>query len=324
MPRARISLSLGLAGLLAALSSARAADPLPSVPEPRSLPADAEIEVPKYIFAAEDTLELPALFHMSEIEVTAKRLQIGDIVQSCIEQERANRERIESWVHTQVIKEIEHVDGYGKEAKRQIVREQMDRVFYRKPDEEQSIRLKYEEYVLEDGQRSPRDDQNQPEVSLSFSEMSELPFYLESADDYAFEILSREIVGDRVIYEVHLVPKSDFAIAPEGTIWIDTSNFQILREKFDFADRVPLPLVIRSIGPMFREREKIGDLWVWKRWIIRAQLRDGVLKTVARLTFQDTDEIPHTIEAIILFQDHVLNDDSEFPVHPREPGGTEG
>ena len=58
-----------------------------------------------------------------------------------------------------------------------------------------------------------------------------------------------EIVGKRVIYEVRLEPKSDFEIAPSGRIWIDTSEYQILREEFDFGERVPLPMFVKRIGP---------------------------------------------------------------------------
>ena len=34
----------------------------------------------------------------------------------------------------------------------------------------------------------------------------------------------------------------------------DTSTFSILREEFDFGDRVPLPMLVRSIGPYVRGR----------------------------------------------------------------------
>ncbi len=52
--------------------------------------------------AVEDTLELPALFHMSEIELLGQRLEIGDIVNRCIESEERLRESIESLVYTRV------------------------------------------------------------------------------------------------------------------------------------------------------------------------------------------------------------------------------
>jgi hypothetical protein len=264
-------------------------------------PAFPEIEIPRYIFAAEDTLEMPALFHMSEVEIQAGRLTIGDIVSRCIESEERLRERIESLVYTQTVRTVMHVDGYGESARKQMILEQADRVFFRKPSDHRTVSLANEQYVLEDGGRRPWEDQENETVRIEYEELQELPFYLEERDGYDFEILSREIVGERVIYEVRLTPRSDFEIAPEGTIWVDTSSFSILREEFHFGDRVPLPMFVKSVGPFIRERERIGDVWVWKRFLVRADLRMGWLRVF-------DDDIPDTVEFMVHFRDHKVNE----------------
>jgi hypothetical protein len=194
------------------------------------------------------------------------------------------------------------IGGSGTDAKRTMVVEHADRCFFRKPNERRTILLKSAEYQIENGERKPWQlaEGDEPAVQVSYDDLRDLQFYLDERSEYDFEILSREIVGDRVIYEVRLTPKSDFAIAPSGRIWVDTSTFSIVREEFDFGDRVPLPLLIKRVGPYIRERERIGDLWVWKRIVIRVELRGGLLRWMER-------DVPDIAEFVVVFQDHRVN-----------------
>lgn len=265
-------------------------------------PDSAAAVSPRWVFAAEDTLELPAPFHMSEVEIRATRLEIGDIVDRCIESEERLRENIESHVYTQSVRTVFHVDGYGENAKKRMVIEQADRVFFRKPDDSRTVNITTARYVIEDGERRPWEDGEDETVDIEYDDLNGLPFYLEDREQYRFEIVSRRIVGDRVIYEVDLEPRSDFEIAPGGRIWIDTSTFSILREEFDFGDRVPMPMFVKSVGPFIRERERIGDLWVWKRFLVRVDLRMGWLRFLEK-------DIPDTVEFIVSFRDHRVNED---------------
>jgi hypothetical protein len=254
-----------------------------------------------WVFAAEDTLELPALFRMSEVEIRATRLEIGDIVSRCIESEEKLHESISSLVYTQSVRTVLHVGGYGAGARKQLVIEQVDRVFFRKPEERRTVRLSVERYVLENGERRPWEEGDEETVEIGLEDLGHLPFYLSDRDEYDFRIASREIVGERVIYEVQLSPRSDFEIAPSGTIWVDTSTFRILREEFDFGDRVPMPMFVKSVGPFIRERERIGDTWVWKRFLVRAALRMGWLRFLEK-------DIPDVVELMVSFRDHRVNE----------------
>jgi hypothetical protein len=256
---------------------------------------------PRWVFALEDTLRIETDFTTPMIEVQAERLGIGEIVERCILREEELAGRIESHEYTMLSKAVFTVGEPGPSAKRTMIIEQLDRRFFRKPDERRTIPLKLETWRVEGGERKPWDLEGEdPSVGVTYDDLSHLPFYLDDRSNYDFEILSRRIVGDRVFYEVRLTPESDFEIAPSGRIWVDTSTFSIVREEFDFGDRVPLPMFIKRVGPYVRERERIGDLWVWKRMLIRVELRGRLLRWMHR-------DVPDVAEFVVLFQDHHLN-----------------
>ena len=282
---------------------------------PVSAQTSKEPETQLPVLAVEDTLDLTGKFKIDPLLVRANRLKIGEIVQRCIEREEELQSRIETHVFTQFMKTILHVGGHGDEAERLLVLEEVDRVRLKRPDISEVAPLRHDRYMLEDGERKEwGEEEDNVAIAIRFEEFDNLPFYLDDKDDYNFEILSREIAGNHVIYEVFLEPKSDFEIAPQGTIWIDTSNFQILREEFDFGDRVPMPLLVKAIGPIIRERERIGDLWVWKRILMRADLRIGWLRVLE-------EDLPDRVEFVLVYKDHKVNEDwSEADTVPEEDG----
>lgn len=264
-------------------------------------------DAPTLILAVEDTLDLTDIFKIDPLEVRANRLKISEIVRRCIEREEELQSRIQTHVYTQFVKTIFHVGVHGEETDRLLVIEEVARVRMKRPDVSEVAPLKHERYMIEDGERKewPQEDETVA-LAIRMEEFDQLPFYLADKDDYDFEILSRKIAGNHVIYEVFLEPKSDFEIAPQGKIWIDTSNFQILREEFDFGDRVPMPLLVKSVGPIIRERERIGDLWVWKRILMRADLRIGWLRALEK-------DIPDRVEFVMVYEDHMVNEDWAVP-----------
>lgn len=252
-------------------------------------------------FAIEDTLGPPAVTELDPIEVTAERLEIGDIVERCIRHEKEVRQDTVSHDFTELIKTVLTIEGKKKDAERQIIIEEVRRMKTRRPAYSEKTVLARSEYELVDGTRKDRDAETVGEdgasVEVEYEDFDDLPFYLEDPRGYDFQIRGRQIVGQTVIYEVALAPKSRFEIAPGGTIWIDTSDFQILREEFNFGDRVPMPMFVKSVGPVVREREKIGNRWVIQRVLLRADLRVGWLK------FLDGD-IPDRVEIVVTSRDH--------------------
>ncbi|MGQ0721187.1 MAG: hypothetical protein ACT4PE_06395 [Candidatus Eiseniibacteriota bacterium] len=290
----------GLAGLLGIALTLWAA-PLVATAAPAPQDSLRPAPSPRWIFALEDTLRIETDFTTPMVEIVAERLRIGEIVDRCIRREEELAGRIESHEYTMLSQAVFTVGEPGPAAERAMVVEQADRHFFRKPNERRTIPLKRDSWRIEGGERKPWDaDDEDTTVQVTYDDLADLPFYLGDRGNYDFEILSRRIVGDRVFYEVRLTPKSDFEIAPSGRIWVDTSTFSIVREEFDFGDRVPLPMFIKRVGPYVRERERIGDLWVWKRVLIRVELRGGLFRWMNR-------DVPDVAEFVVLFQDHRLN-----------------
>ncbi|MDM7913849.1 MAG: hypothetical protein ACE15D_05210 [Candidatus Eisenbacteria bacterium] len=255
--------------------------------------------------ALEDTLDYTHL-PFDEVEVRAHRLSIGEIVDRCIRQEEALQAKIASDSYTQQVKAVLHVGGDGEGKETLLVTEESSRVFYRKGKGTETVLLQKDRYKLEGGQRKEwpeESDSGGGKVEIRYEDFHALPFYLEDREQYDFRILSRHWLGGKLIYEVTLEPKSDFAIAPSGRIWIDTTDFQILREEFDFRDRVPMPMFVKSIGPFVRERERIGGVWVWKRVLVRADLHAKLLRFLDK-------EMPSTVEMSVTFAGHEVTEEA--------------
>jgi hypothetical protein len=257
------------------------------------------------LFAVEDTLGPPPVTELDPVEVTASRLEIGEIVERCIRREKETRERIVAHDFTELVKTVLTIDAKKKKPQREIIIEEVRRKKTRRPSYFEQTILARSEYEVVDGVRQDREieltDRDGAKIEVKYEDFDDLPFYLEDPGGYEFRIDGRQIVGSSVIYEVHLAPKSDFDIAPEGTIWIDTSNFQILREEFDFGDRIPMPMFVESVGPVVREREKIGNLWVVQRVLLRVDLRSGWLKFLS-------GDIPDRVEIVATARDHRLEE----------------
>ena len=61
------------------------------------------------------------------------------------------------------------------------------------------------------------------------------------------------------------------------------------------------PMFVKSVGPFIRERVRIGDVWVWKRFLIRVDVRTGLLKIFDR-------DIPEVVEFVVNFRDFRINE----------------
>jgi hypothetical protein len=284
--------------ILAALGLAGPASPSDSA-DPSTDPAD--LEWGGFLLAEEDTTGLPAQFEMSTLHIRSRRIGIREIVDRCIAHEESLSARIESHEFTLHTRAVFYVGGTDDSADRRLVLESADRHFFRRPDEESIVPLKETTYELSRGERKEWTPDNGGPVGITYEDLNSLPFYLKDRDEYDFEIASREIVGRRVVYEVVLKPRSDFAIAPTGRIWIDSAAYRILREEFDFGDRVPMPIFLKRVGPFVRERERVGDVWVWKRFLVRVDLRMGYLRWL-------DGDLPDRVEMVLTFTDHHVNE----------------
>lgn len=254
----------------------------------------------RLLLATEDDFGPPPVTTLDTIEVTSDRLGIAAIVDRCIRREEETAARILSHEYTEWTKTVCSIEQRDGEPKKELTYEEVRRVTLRRPDVRKTATLSKKEYEVVDGVSKERDveakDKDGASVTMKIEDFDDLPFYLEDRSGYDFKIERREIVGGRVIYQVSLAPKSDFEVAPHGRIWVDTSNFQIVREEFNFGDRVPMPMFVKSVGPVVREREPIGDIWVTSRLLVRLELRIGWMR------FLD-DEIPDRVDLVSTFRD---------------------
>lgn len=259
-------------------------------------------------FAEEDTVDFSRVFHLDPIEVEAHRLKIAEIVDRCIRREEAQQERIRAHNYTQTTRVVFMLGGHDAPPRKLMVEENTDRVYLRRNGRSASVPLVRDRYTIENGVRGPweEDDEGGAQVGIEVDDLETLPFYLEDRDAYEFAIVGRDVLPDRLIYRIHMKPRSDFDIAAEGTIWVDTTEFQILREEFSFGDRVPFPVAVSGIGPVVRERERVGDEWVWKRLLVRVDLKLGWMRIVEK-------NVPDRIEFLVTFEDHELNDAAVAP-----------
>ena len=109
--------------------------------------------------------------------------------------------------------------------------------------------------------------------SDGYSDFTELPFFLEELDEFHFELLSRNLEVDHVIFEIGFKPKSDFKPLPSGTIFIDTADYRIIHEEFHF-EKNPFPMLLKGIRHLSRHWDRLptGE-WVFTRVLAEVEMR---------------------------------------------------
>ena len=114
--------------------------------------------------------------------------------------------------------------------------------------------------------------------SGGYSDFANLPFFFEDLHDYDFELLSRTIEVDHIIFEIGFKPKSPFKALPSGTVFVDTNAYRIIHEEFRF-DTNPFPLFLKDVKRISRHWEQLptGE-WVYTKIFGEFELRTGVLK----------------------------------------------
>lgn len=290
----------------------------PAGPPLQKPPAPTAARRSDFLLASEDTVDIPVT-ELPTLEITTTRLGIAEIVDRCIREEEARSRRIRSHEATLEVKTTLEITDKKGFVERKIVQEDIFRTKTEPDRKPVSTLISHQEYELVGEERKPREQKPEGDdeggVKISIDEVNGLPFYLADRNDYRFTIRGREIVGDRVVYEVGLEPRSDFEVAPKGRIWIDTSNFVILREEFDFEDRVPMPIFVKSLGPVIRERSQVGSTWVTSRLLVRCDLKMGWLK------FLD-DEIPDRVFVVASYRDHRVQEGPTPQVESGQGAGT--
>lgn len=102
-------------------------------------------------------------------------------------------------------------------------------------------------------------------------EIVNFAFQPEARRSFKYRILGRELEGGHVIYRIGFEPRSLLDPSqPNGTVWIDTNEFVIVRQEIGF-ERSPAPPFIKRIDRMVIERQNIDGHWVLRRVLMRAE-----------------------------------------------------
>jgi hypothetical protein len=237
---------------------------------------DGEVEIWRVpTLAAEDTFGVRVKYETRTIEVQAKRLTLRDILERAREGERKRREAVTDLAYTERVR-VTLLGGRTSKDKRRFF-ETAARVYWKPPDRNLRIDLGERQYGDQDLKESVAPEgQVQVEVSDAL-DFAQGPFYLEHIDDFRYSISDRRLFPDRIIYAVEFEPRSDFdPLSIAGTFWIDTADFVVVHEEMKF-ERNPVPLMLKSIDHIVRERQRVDGRWVITRLQLVADMRSALV-----------------------------------------------
>jgi len=234
-------------GLAASGTAAPAGEPL--------LAAAAAAPTPT--LATEDTMymELP------EVLVTAPRMTLDEIIDRVAHGES----RRESLLTDQSFTATFRVVRIGNKGKADnLVAETVARVYKKKPDLVRTVTV-----------RQWRSNRKRDAVGIDFrpnmsEEIVNFAFRPESRRDYRYRIVGRDVRGGRVVYRIAFEPRAPVDLLPKGTVWVETSDFVIVRQEIEFA-RSPAPLIIKNVRRMVVERAQEDGHWVLRRMLVRLE-----------------------------------------------------
>jgi hypothetical protein len=298
-----LGLTAALCVSLLSLLPALAGEPSPT-DEPRTpiYGEDGEIEIWRLpALAVEDTFGVRLRYELRTVEIQAKRLTLRDILKRAQDGEQRRREAVEDLTYTEQGR-IALIGGRVRFSDRRRFLEERSRVYWKRPDRNLRVQLARREY-------GDQDESDEAEVKARVEihahdalDFAQAPFYLEDLDSYRYAIRDRRLFPDRVVYEVAFEPRSEFDVLPHGTFWLDAADFVVVHEEMSFK-RNPVPLLLRSVDQIVRERRRIEGHWVVTRLQVVAEMRLTLILGFRRAEFE------------LLFSDFAFNtglDDSIF------------
>ncbi len=150
----------------------------------------------------------------------------------------------------------------------QLVHETIYKVYKKRPDKSRGVQLR-------DWRAKPK--KSGAEVSMTFGpSMGEqavnFAFRPEGRRDFKFRIVGRDLVGGHLVYRIAFEPKSLLDPGnPDGLVWVDTNDFVIVRQEISWK-RSPVPLLLKALPRLVIERQRVGEHWVLRRMLLRADL----------------------------------------------------
>ncbi len=225
--------------------------------------------------AVEDTMHTS----VSEVLIRAPRVTLDEILARVARGEARRDSLMNDQTFLTTIRVVRN-DGRGGQPEPLL--ETVMRVYKKRPDLARSVTLRrWERYP---------DKKGDPEVNVRFrSDMSEeivnFAFRPEARREFHYRILSRDLVGNHLIYRIEFTPRSLLdPAAPSGLVWVDTNDFVIVRQEVNF-DRSPVPILIKGIRRLVIERTRVGPYWVLGRVLMRADFTVPLPKLGRSLDF---------------------------------------
>ncbi len=218
---------------------------------------------PAPALAIEDTMhtEVPPVF------VSAPRVTLDEILDRVARGEARRDSLLEDERYLMTLKVVGHT---AEGQKPQLLEESVVQVWKKRPKLARALELKH--WML----HPPKKGDMRVGVSVSASDdMSEeivnFAFRPSARADFKFRIVGRQVVGQHLVYRIAFEPRSPLSLElPGGTVWVDTHDYVIVRQEITF-EQSPIPLFLKGIKRMVVERQKVGDVWVLSRLLVRVE-----------------------------------------------------
>jgi hypothetical protein len=233
--------------------------------------------------ATEDTMTTA----IGEVLVRAPRVTLDEILDRVARGEARRDSSIqdESYrVTTRVVRD----PGHGRAPI--VMQELVHQVYRKRPGKVRAILLR--EY------HEKKDDNGDNEITFRRDireDVVDFAFQPAQRHNFTYRIVGRDLVGGHLVYRIEFTPRSRLdPSVPSGVVWVDTNEFVILRQEVQF-ERSPVPLVLKEISRMVVERQRVDDIWVLKRVMLRAR------------TSIPIPGIGNAFDFAVLFEDYQLN-----------------
>ena len=249
---------LALPLLLAALGRA------PSSPDAHidlMATASGEPSSPGPTLAREDTMHTS----VPEILVSAPRVTLNEILDRVARGEAHRDSMMHDQSFRSTVRLMLNVTGPKPP---QLFQETVTQVYKKRPNKLRTILLRDWRW-----KQKGKDDNG---IDLNFGpgmseSMVNFAFRPSARRDYRYRIVGRDLVGDHLVYRIAFEPRSPLDLGtPSGVVWVDTNDFVILRQEMGFA-RSPVPLFLKGVPRLVIERTRVGEYWVMRRALMRAE-----------------------------------------------------
>ena len=213
--------------------------------------------------AIEDTMHT----EVSPVLVAAPRVTLDEILDRVARGE-AHRD---SLIRDETYLVATRVVGHTAEGQKpQLLDETLQQVWKRRPHDSRTLQLRH--WELHPPKKADAKVGVEVETGDDMGEeIVNFAFQPSGRREFKFHIVSRQLLGNHLIYRIAFEARSPLAPGlPGGTVWVDTRDYVIVRQEIEF-QQSPIPLFVRGIRRFVVERQKVGDLWVLSRLLARIE-----------------------------------------------------